>query len=90
MTSGRYLTGALLGGYFPGEITGVPGMSPEPPSRANDHHQQQPAKMKLAKALNPQATHENTLVMRSSAAPLPVLGPGGPAIRVSLPPENLG
>jgi len=30
------------------------------------------------------------LVMRSSAAPLPVLGPGGPAVRVGLPPDDLG
>jgi hypothetical protein len=26
---------------------------PEPPSTANDHHQQQPANMKLARALGP-------------------------------------
>jgi hypothetical protein len=33
--------------------------------------------MKLRRPLTPRATHENTLVMRSSAAPLPVPGPGG-------------
>jgi len=32
--------------------------------------------MKLARVSNPRTTHGNTLVMRSSAAPLPVLGPG--------------
>jgi hypothetical protein len=40
--------------------------APEPPSTANDRHQQQPANMKLAEALDPQATHGNTLVMRRS------------------------
>jgi hypothetical protein len=40
---------------------------PEPPSIASDRHQQQPAKMKLGRALNPRATHENTLVMCSSS-----------------------
>jgi hypothetical protein len=40
--------------------------APEPPSTANDRHQQHPANMKLGRALNPRATHENTLVMRSS------------------------
>ena len=44
----------------------VPEMSPEPPSAANDHHQQLPANMKLGRPLNPRPTHENTLVMRSS------------------------
>ena len=39
---------------------------PELPSIADDCRQQQPANMKLARALNPRATHENTLVMRSS------------------------
>jgi hypothetical protein len=39
---------------------------PELPSIANDGRQQQPANMKLGRALNPRATHENTLVMRSS------------------------
>ena len=39
---------------------------PEPPSIANDRHQQHPANMKLGRALNPRATHGNTLVMRSS------------------------
>jgi hypothetical protein len=41
----------------------VPEMSPELPSMANDHHQQQPVVMKLALALKPRAAHENTLVM---------------------------
>ena len=44
----------------------VPRDVPEPPSTANDHHQQQPASMKLVQALSLRATHENTLVMRSS------------------------
>jgi len=48
-------------------ITGVcPRDVPEPPSTANDRHQQPPANMKLARALNLRATHGNTLVMRSS------------------------
>ena len=55
----------------------MPRDAPELPSTANDRRQQQPANTKLARALNPRATHGNTLVMRSSAAPLPVLGPGG-------------
>ena len=38
----------------------------ERPSTANDRHQQQPAKMKLPRALKPRATHGNTLVMRRS------------------------
>ena len=36
------------------------------PSIANDRHQQYAANMELARALNLRATHENTLVMRSS------------------------
>ena len=40
---------------------------PELPSTANDRHQQQPANMKLRRALKPRATHENTLVMRRSS-----------------------
>ena len=44
----------------------VPRDVPEPPSTANDHHQQQPTSMKLVQALSLRATHENTLVMRSS------------------------
>ena len=56
----------------------------EPPSAASDRPQRQTANIKLARALNPGATHGNTLVMRSSAAQLPVLGPGGPAVRVGL------
>ncbi len=46
----------------------VPEMSPEPPSTANERRQQQPVNPKLARALNPRATHENTLVMRRSSA----------------------
>ncbi len=42
----------------------VPRDAPERPSTANDRHQQQPANMKLARALNPRATHGDTLVMR--------------------------
>lgn len=41
--------------------------APEPPSTANDHHLQQPANMKLGRAFNPRAAHENTLVMRRSS-----------------------
>jgi hypothetical protein len=33
--------------------------------------------MKPARPSSPRPTPESTLVMRSSAAPLPVLGPGG-------------
>ncbi len=40
--------------------------APELPSTANDRHRRQPANMKLGRALNLRATHENTLVMRSS------------------------
>ncbi len=64
--------------------------APELPSTADDCQQQHPLNLKQMRALNPRATHGNTLVMRSSAAPLPVLGPGGPAVRVGLPPEDLG
>jgi hypothetical protein len=45
---------------------------PELPSTANDRHQQQPANMKLRRALKPRATHENTLVMRRSSGLLTV------------------
>jgi hypothetical protein len=55
----------------------VPPDAPEPPSIANDRHQKQPANMKLGWASNLRATHRNTLVMRSSAAPLPVVVPNG-------------
>jgi hypothetical protein len=41
--------------------------APEPPSTASDHHLQQPANMKLGRAFNPRAAHENTLVMRRSS-----------------------
>jgi hypothetical protein len=44
----------------------LPRDAPELPSTANDRHQQQPANMKPARALNPRATHGNTLVMRRS------------------------
>jgi hypothetical protein len=44
----------------------APRDAPERPSTANNRRQQQPANMKLAQALNPRATHGNTLVMRSS------------------------
>jgi hypothetical protein len=44
----------------------VPRDAPEQPSAANDRHKQQLANIKLAQALNPRATHENTLVMRRS------------------------
>src|SRR5262249_60639559 len=39
---------------------------PQPPPTANDRHRQPPANMKLARALNWRAAHENTLVMRRS------------------------
>jgi len=45
---------------------------PELPSTANDRHQQQPANMKLRRALKPRATHENTLLMRRSSGLLTV------------------
>ena len=40
---------------------------PLTPPTANDRHQQQPANMKLARALNPRATHGNTLVMLANS-----------------------
>jgi hypothetical protein len=40
---------------------------PELPSIANDCHQQPPANMKLRQALDPRATHRDTLVMRRSS-----------------------
>ena len=49
-------------------ITGpCPRDVPEQPSIANDSHQQQPANMKLGRALSPRATHGNALVMRRSS-----------------------
>jgi hypothetical protein len=36
------------------------------PPTANGRHQQQHVNMKRARSLDPRATHENTLVMRSS------------------------
>ena len=49
-------------------ITGAcPRNAPGQPSIANDRHQQQPANMKLARALNLRATYGNTLVMRRSS-----------------------
>ena len=44
------------------------GRAPELPSTANVRHRQPPANMKLARAFNPRATHENTLEMRRSIA----------------------
>src|ERR1700722_9034070 len=44
--------------------------APGPSSTANGRHHQQPANMKLGQALNPRATHENTLVMRRSSRDL--------------------
>jgi len=43
---------------------------PELPSTANDHRQPHSPNPKETRALNPRATHENTLVMRSSAEAL--------------------
>jgi hypothetical protein len=54
--------------------------APEPPSTANDRHQQQHANLKLARASGPASNARDTLVMRSSAASPPVLGTGGPVI----------
>ena len=54
--------------------------SPERPSTANDRHQQQPANMKLARALNPRAKHGNTLVMRSSLGRDEDLGVEAPTV----------
>ena len=72
-------------------LTRVPEMSPNHHhhQQPDDRRQQQPANMKVTRVLNPR-THGNNLVMRSSAAPLPILGPDGRAIRVGLPPDNLG
>ena len=50
---------------------------PELPSTANDRHQQPPANMKLERDLNLRATHENTLVMRSSLGDDEDQGAGG-------------
>jgi hypothetical protein len=53
----------------PRETTSTcPRDAPEPPSTANDRHQQHPANLKLARGLNLRATHGNALVMRSSLA----------------------
>jgi hypothetical protein len=41
--------------------------APEPPSTANDHHQQQPVNPKLARALNSASNARDMLVMRRSA-----------------------
>ena len=54
---------------------------PEPPSTANDRHQQQSVNLKLAQGLNPRATHENTLVMRKS----PPSASSGSCTRRALP-----
>jgi len=51
---------------WPTHCRRVPPSAPEMPSTANDLRQQQPANMKLARALNPRATHGDTLVMCSS------------------------
>jgi hypothetical protein len=59
--------------------------APEPPSTANDRHQQRHANLKLARASEPASNARDTLVMRSSAASPPVLGTDGPAVPVSLP-----
>ena len=47
-------------------LRACPRDAPEPPSTANGRHQQQPVNLKLARGLNPRATHQNTLVMRRS------------------------
>jgi hypothetical protein len=44
----------------------MPRDAPEPPSTANDRHQQQSVNMKLARALNPTSNARDTLVMRGS------------------------
>jgi hypothetical protein len=49
-----------------GALQACPPDVPELPSTANGRHQQQPVNLKLARGLNPRATHENTLVMRRS------------------------
>jgi hypothetical protein len=71
-------------------LRACPRDAPASPSAANDHHQQQLVNLKLAPGFEPATNARDTLVMRSSAAPLPVLGPGGPAVRVGLPPDDLG
>ena len=63
----------------------APEMPPNLQSTASDRHQQQPANMKLARALNPRATHENTLAMRRSLVSDEDLGAEAPtALRGTL------
>ncbi len=63
----------------------VPPRCPRIASTASDRHQQQPADLKLAQALSPRATHENTLVMRRSLVSDEDLGAGAPtALRGTL------
>jgi hypothetical protein len=66
-------------------ITSVPQRCPRTAITAIDPHQQQPANMKLVQALNPQATHTNTLVMRRSLVSDEDLGAEAPtALRGTL------
>ena len=67
LKSGRSFVGAAPPRNWGLRATGAcPQDAPEPPSTVSDRHQQQPANMKLGRALNPRATHGNTLVMRRS------------------------
>ena len=59
------------------------GLSPNRPSTANDRHKQQPVNVKLARALNSASNARDTIVMSTSAVPLPVLGPSGPDVLVT-------
>jgi hypothetical protein len=52
--------------------------APEPPSMANGRHQQQPANLKLARALNPASNARDTLVMRRSSVSDEDLGAEAP------------
>ena len=49
-----------------GGVSKCPRAGPEPPSIANDRHQQQTVNLKLTRGLSPRATHGNPLVMRRS------------------------
>jgi hypothetical protein len=64
--SGRSFDNAVPPRTWPARTDPCPGDVSELPSIANDRHWQQPANMKLRRALNPRATHGNTLVMPSS------------------------
>ena len=69
--------GPRPGGTWPAHHKRVP---PRCPRTAINSQRSAPAvtcEHEANAGFDPRATHANTLVMRSSAAPLPVLGPGG-------------